>query len=225
MWYCKFMFKYPNSIVCKSCTAFCMKRLNEHKEMFNFDFKKMNTNGTKGIPEYARSQSSAVNNIMKKTYKSVPFDIELAKKIQAGEIDGKIITKNKIPCRIVAYCNSGDIFIQRVTLESHYDWCYPYTREGCYIDGYLNGSTDYDLVLEVSNNKSQEPQFKPFDKVLVKRNGSKYGDTLGTWTPAIFQKYVTEYGTQMYYASGLYWHECILYEGNEHLVGTTDNPE
>lgn len=91
--------------------------------------------------------------------KIIPFDLKTAKKIQEGEIEGKIITKNKIPCRIVAYCNSGDIFIQRATLESHCDWCYPYTRKGCYIDGHLNGGTDYDLVLEVPDTEPQKPQF------------------------------------------------------------------
>lgn len=86
--------------------------------------------------------------------KQIPFNLEMAKRIQEGEIEGKVITKNKIPCRIVAYCNSGDIFIQRVTLESHYDWCYPYTRKGCYIDGHLNGGTDYDLILEVPDRSA-----------------------------------------------------------------------
>ena len=34
---------------------------------------------------------------MEKTYKRVPFDIELAKKIQSGEVEGRIITKNNLP--------------------------------------------------------------------------------------------------------------------------------
>lgn len=149
--------------------------------------------------------------------KIIPFDLKTAKKIQEGEIEGKIITKNKIPCRIVAYCDSGDIFIQRVTLESHCDWCYPYTRKGCYIDGHLNGGTDYDLVLEVPDNASQ---FKPFDKVLVRH----YDVSL--WQPAFFWKFFDELSKTPYYTiDGNKWEQCIQYEGNEHLLGTTDKPK
>lgn len=99
-------------------------------------------------------------------------------------------------------------------------------KYGAGIKTIISGDENYfsfDELIFVRKD-AKEPQFKPFDKVLVKRNGD-YGDTLGTWTPAIFQKYVTDYGTQMYLASGLQWHECIPYKGNERLVGTTDNPE
>lgn len=148
--------------------------------------------------------------------KQIPFNLGMAKKIQEEEIEGKIITKNKIPCRIVAYCDSGDIFIQRVTLESHCDWCYPYTRKGCYIDGHLNGGTDYDLVLEVPDTK---PQFKPFDKVLCRDSSDDI------WKANLFSHEAPKHTYPYYMCGGNFYKQCIPYESNEHLVGTTDKPK
>lgn len=148
--------------------------------------------------------------------KQIPFNLRMAKKIQEGEIEGKIITKNKIPCRIVAYCDSGDIFIQRTTLESHCDWCYPYTRKGCYIDGHLNGGTDYDLVLEVPDTKLQ---FKPFDKVLCRDSSDDI------WKANLFSHEVPKYTYPYYVCGGNFYKQCIPYKGNEHLLGTTNKPK
>lgn len=63
-------------------------------------------------------------------------------------------------------------------------------------------------------------EFKPYDRVLVRDTDSR------EWRCAIFShislnknyfgKYVTEIST---------WKQCIPFEGNEHLVGTTDSPD
>jgi hypothetical protein len=79
----------------------------------------------------------------------------------------------------------------------------------------------YDLVLEVPYN---EPQFKPFDKVLVRNPYIPVSIVpIGTWIPGIFQ-YKNDY-SHLYFVSGQSYWECIPYEGNEHLVGTTDKPK
>lgn len=64
--------------------------------------------------------------------------------------------------------------------------------------------------------KKKECQFKPFEKVLV-RNGE-----LAKWRCGFYShisegvfKYITTNGT---------FAMCIPFKGNEHLVGTTDNP-
>lgn len=65
--------------------------------------------------------------------------------------------------------------------------------------------------------KKKEPQFKPFDKVLVRDNESF------KWKCAFYSHFepfnnyphVTSIGTYVM---------CIPFEGNEHLVGTTKNP-
>lgn len=60
-------------------------------------------------------------------------------------------------------------------------------------------------------------ELKPFDKVLV-RNDKK-----DQWSANIFSYQVRD---NMYYCLGeCYWRYCIPYEGNEHLLGTTNNVE
>lgn len=58
-------------------------------------------------------------------------------------------------------------------------------------------------------------EFKPFDKVLVRE-----GEGM-TWRCNFFS-----HKDGSFYASpDSLWVQCIPYEGNEHLVGTTINPE
>lgn len=60
-------------------------------------------------------------------------------------------------------------------------------------------------------------ELKPFDKVLVRN------DKEDQWSANIFSYQVRD---NMYYCLGEnYWAYCIPYEGNEHLLGTTDNFE
>ena len=65
-----------------------------------------------------------------------------------------------------------------------------------------------------------EHQFKPFDRVLVRDGESE------EWVASFFQ-YVGEsdssFPFKMIWGCGT-WRMCIPYEGNEHLVGTTDSP-
>ena len=65
-------------------------------------------------------------------------------------------------------------------------------------------------------DQETKPQFKPFDKVLVRASDEQ------EWECSLFS-HITEGG---YYACvGSWWLQCIPYEGNEHLLGTIDNPE
>lgn len=58
--------------------------------------------------------------------------------------------------------------------------------------------------------------FKPFDKVLVRDRKSDY------WRANLFS-HIDKNGC--HYCVWASWHYCIPYEGNEHLLGTTDNVE
>ena len=160
---------------------------------------------------------------MEKNYKRVPFDLETAKKIQAGDIAGSIKTKNGLTCKIVSYCDGTDFFVERKTEVGYCRWCYPYTKDGRYIDGKNNGGTDYDLILEVPE-EAPKHEFKPFDKVLV-RNGEH--DGYCCWYPAFFSRYSEDKNGNVEYVTldGFARKQCIPYEGNEHLLGTTNNPE
>lgn len=59
-------------------------------------------------------------------------------------------------------------------------------------------------------------QFKPFDKVLVR----DYNDN--EWKCDFFSN-MNEHG--YYNCINSWWHQCIPYEGNEHLLGTTKKTE
>ena len=154
--------------------------------------------------------------------KIIPFDDTMAMYIQDGKMKGKIRTKNGLPCRIVASCGT-DLFVKRTTIESTLDWCYPYNKNGCLIDGSKNGGTEYDLVLEVPDNESREPQFKPFDKVLVRYpDKTELCVSKDIWLPGIFQ--YKSVNSNLYFVSGKAYKDCIPYDGNENLVWTTNKP-
>jgi hypothetical protein len=61
-----------------------------------------------------------------------------------------------------------------------------------------------------------EHELKPFDKVLVRDNDEQ------TWWAAIFS-----HKAEPWYCctNCCRWHQCIPYESNEHLLGTSDAPE
>ena len=65
--------------------------------------------------------------------------------------------------------------------------------------------------------KKKEPQFKPFDKVLVRDSESE------KWECTFYSHFNSKVGYHHITISGRYV-MCIPFEGNEHLVGTTKNP-
>ena len=225
--------------------------------------------------------------------KIIPFDIELAKKIQAGEIKGKIkyseydgqacdaeiikfdVIADKSRAKpnstlfrtIVAIidfdnyqgvrtfnsdgygCNhNGDD--TRLFLEVQEEAPKHLTLDDCQVGDkvWVKHKDNYILVkikdknpnglIYVSNLMSnseelyfaestrayrQKPKFKPFDKVLVRDNCD-----MSSWKPSLFVKYYpcAMDGEEYFETIGEHFYElCIPYEGNEHLVGTTDNPK
>ena len=65
--------------------------------------------------------------------------------------------------------------------------------------------------------KKKKPQFKPFDKVLVRDDESL------KWKCAVYSYFDPSSIYPHVIANGAY-RMCIPFEGNEHLVGTTKNP-
>lgn len=65
-------------------------------------------------------------------------------------------------------------------------------------------------------NLKPKVEFKPFDKVLVRDNEDDI------WEVSLFG-----YKDELYYRcdNGIPWIQCIPYDGNEHLLGTTNNVE
>ena len=87
-------------------------------------------------------------------------------------------------------------------------------------DGISNWSHDPNTAITAADflaiETAKEPEFKPFDRVLT-RDGD-----YDTWACDLFSHKDDEHP---YVCVGAYWEQCIPYEGNEHLIGTTDSPE
>lgn len=67
--------------------------------------------------------------------------------------------------------------------------------------------------------EKKECEFKTFDKVLVRDDKNK------NWMPKFFEKYTNSEDYRFRCMNGTPWKYCIPYEGNEHLLGTSNNPE
>ena len=137
--------------------------------------------------------------------KKIQFDLETAKKIQAGEIEGKIKSINGHEIKTIIRINGAKT----------------YNNEQLSLVEYVNETIDFTffkgLFIELPE-KTPEHKFKPFDKVLVRN------DVNSIWQPSIFTHQLGD----SFYTVSLYPYEkeqILPYEGNEHLVGTTNNPK
>ena len=146
--------------------------------------------------------------------KRIDFDIDLAKKIQAGEAQGRIVTRDGQPARIICWdkecCGSDNqpiVALLRYVPNSDGEFCRLYT-----VKGKAKGENLSDLFLEVPDDT---PQFQPYDKVLARRIKSD------KWSCTFYSHFEGEHHNCM----GILFKHCIPYEGNEHLVGTTDEPK
>ena len=82
-----------------------------------------------------------------------------------------------------------------------------------FIEQHYNGKYNPD-TLQVEPVKPECP-FKPFDKVLVRDNNEQ------EWKINFFSHYKKDVYYKYYCLKSCY-NQCIPYEGNEHLLGTTD---
>lgn len=135
--------------------------------------------------------------------------METAKKIQAGEVEGKIICNKK----------EAEILTSNLYFKGKVYLCVKWVNNlGNFRIDLFNeygenaeNPTFHNLVLEVPD----EPQFKPFDKVLVRWNDASLWRT-GFYSHELDGKHCV---------GGDYYQQCIPYEGNEHLIGTTKEPK
>ena len=85
-----------------------------------------------------------------------------------------------------------------------------------YYGGKYNPET---LQVESANVVEPVCPFEPFQKVLVRDSCDD------KWKADYFSHYDEDNGLFPYYCVGNYYKVCIAYEGNEHLLGTNNNPE
>jgi hypothetical protein len=156
--------------------------------------------------------------------KIIPFDLEMAKKIQAGEIKGRIITTEGNSVRIICFDRKGfaDKIIGLVAIDAQSEYGYELEISYCE-DGSSSKQNRHDLIIELPK-EAPKHEFKPFDKVLVRSEETGYC----IWQAAFYSHFENNKGDGHhvttagdYYLDG----EVIPYAGNEHLVGTTNNPK
>lgn len=125
----------------------------------------------------------------------------------------------------------GELSLEFVhTSNSHYPIYCNVLRTGITVsftkDG-KNSTTDAEPTLFPSKDQRDwskfvvpgqetKTQLKPFDKVLVRDEDNK------EWECDIFSRLGDKNATFICISD--WWYQCIPYEGNEHLLGTKNNP-
>lgn len=150
---------------------------------------------------------------------TIPFDVELAKKIQAGEYPGKIMTKDGRSVRIVCFDAFNACPLVVLINDGKQEYGAMYNKKGIIP---WTDESDYgeNLVIQVHR---QEPEcnFEPFEKVLV-RNSKK-----DVWFCNIFSH--LSFNNLDFYPFKCIdcgYKHCIPYnEQTKHLLGTTNNWE
>ncbi len=154
---------------------------------------------------------------MEKKMKRIPFDLGTAKRITNKEQEGRIVNRDGKPVKIIYWnkiCDSFPLIALHLNNEPFiYEDCCSHTIEGKHFN---NGSEDVkDLFIEVPDTTPECP-FKTFDKVLAR----DYDDE--KWRIDLFS-HVNKGGLYVGLVSS--WRQCIHYEGNEHLLYTTNKPK
>lgn len=109
--------------------------------------------------------------IMENKYVKVPFDVEMAKRISDGEVDGKIITRDGRNVRVVCWDARGDLCILALLAGKSKDDVGAYPNDGRI---FMEGESPADLMLEV-------PEYMTYrDGDIVKLSNDTY-----TWLSII----------------------------------------
>lgn len=79
----------------------------------------------------------------------VPFDVESAKKITSGEMEGRIVTRKGYPAQILTFdmANRGYPICAKVLISTDED-CYHFAANGAHYKKF-NPPSDFDLMLEI----------------------------------------------------------------------------
>jgi hypothetical protein len=110
-------------------------------------------------------------------------------------------------------CMENDILRQRLATEEEKAKLFKAIKDNGY-----KWNSETKTLEKLIPNKFDINNLVPFEsKVLVRSDKSSY------WKPAIFGCYIENMRIPYYALDGTCWHQCIPYECNEHLLGTTDD--
>ena len=156
----------------------------------------------------------------------VPFDLNTVRKIKSGEIEGSVLINNYVEWQhleiLGLITNYGlmcmtDIKKRHVrkAIEEEKKFLAEKiikakdSRKINIIKRYLS---EYEYLLD----EMLKHDFKPFERVLVRRNNQE------RWKLHLFSR--ESVGDNKYEClGGVGFSQCIPYEGNEHLLGTNKN--
>ena len=147
--------------------------------------------------------------------KRIAFDMERAKSITAGREPGRVVNGEGKSVRLLCFDKkSADnwVIVGLVDVYDSYEEPKVFDIKG----GCTSGMSYGQLWLEVP----EETELKPFANVLVR--DSKYD----MWKPRILgmlRKGSDGKSTWYETVSGAVYKFCIPYEGNEHLLGTSQD--
>ena len=142
----------------------------------------------------------------------------MAKKIQSGEIEGRIVTNEGNEVEIIRFNLTQNSFpilaIIRIpsTVTDYWEDAKLFQFNG------KHGNEKICLEIELIE-ETPKHELKSFDKVLVRDNSED------KWIPDIFRYYDDNYPDYPYRCCANDYKYCIPYEGNKYLLGTTKNPK
>jgi hypothetical protein len=122
----------------------------------------------------------------------------------------KINPKFKVGDRIV---NKNGICVPILITKVGDEYYYSNTENSAGVLS-ISSQDEYELV----PNKFDISTLVPFEsRVLVRKENNR------TWRPAVYGCYIKNHYDSFYVLGGNSWRQCIPYEGNEHLSGTTND--
>ena len=192
-------YKYENALVSMMLHKFVnFVEIHYHCALYDSAKGFITNNYIVGEPKYTRL---ATEEEKQKLFKAIE---ENGYKWNAETKTLEKLPKFKVGDRIV-HCERGG---KKLTIDGVYKTQYGIKELDYGIP--IENQDEYELVL----NKFDVTTLKPFDKVLIRQTNS------GKWGIDFFGFYNEGY----YYTTGnCAYLQCIPYEGNEHLVGTTDD--
>lgn len=113
------------------------------------------------VPNNENRLSNKNKQMTRTTYKKIPFDIELAKKIMNKEMKGRIVTRNGRQVRIICFDLKNPVWgiIALVLNNINSEDVLEYQNNGCYSTNI--GGHELDLLLEVPTYYRDYSNFKP----------------------------------------------------------------